>query len=258
MTDWRQAWRELMRPSTAAAERRLAQGVAYSRSGRVNDVRWSTGTLRGSVQGTRATPYVVEVRVKPLTAEHWERITNVLANEVGHSARLLAGHVPEGLEGELARSGVRLLPRREDLDTNCACDDTVWPCEHLAAVWLHAGEALTHDPFLLFRLRGRGRARLLEDLSEARRARGQRDRPLGLALADLSAEGWTHQRAPLEEVPLPDLESARLGAALRLLGDPPGWSGGPGSEQVFGPALRAAAERGRRWRCEAEDPDQEG
>lgn len=252
LSNWRHAWRELLRPGTAAAERRLAQGAAYSRSGRVNDVRWSTGLVRASVQGTRATPYVVEVRVEPLATEQWDRVIAVLAGEVGHSARLLAGQVPESLDSELAHIGVRLLPRRVELDTRCACDDSVWPCEHLAALWVHAGEALAHDPFLLLRLRGRGRARLLEELALARRTRRAVERSDGIDLDSLTGQGWTRQRARLDEISLPELSATQLTTPLRLRGDPPGWAG-PSSEQVFGPALRAAAEQGRRWRAEVEE-----
>ncbi|HEU4618687.1 MAG TPA: SWIM zinc finger family protein, partial [Gammaproteobacteria bacterium] len=55
-----------------------------------------------------------------------------------------------------------------DLRTDCSCPDDANPCKHVAAVHFVLGEAFDRDPFLLFELRGRSRAQVLETLRAAR------------------------------------------------------------------------------------------
>lgn len=226
--------------------RRVARGRQFHRSGRVSGVRASTGLLSGRVQGTRATPHFVEIAVGAWDDEQWAYVIDVLASQVRHSARLLAGLVPEGLEAELEAAGIAFFPTLSELDVTCACGDSAVVCAHAAAMWEAAAELLEGDPFLVLRLRGRGRERLLADLAAARQGNLPAGHEARLVIDNLEAEGWTRARASLDELHLPVLSPAPTPAApLKLLGDPPQWAGGVSAWDLFRPLVERAASYAR-------------
>lgn len=241
---WAARWQSLLLPEGAEGSRERAQGRAYHRSGRVTDVRVTSGGVSGRVQGKRATPRAVEATVAVLDADQWRRVVDLLAGQLRHSTRLLAGLQPEGLDEELAAVGVRLLPEPDDVTTACGCSRPQ-PCAHVYAVWEAVTERIDDDPFVLLRLRGRGRERLLADLAADRSDAGESS--ASVALDELDAGTWTRARAPLEEVPLPAGDDAPS-RPLRLLGNPPGWPGGPDAESLFGPLVERAA----RWAADVD------
>jgi uncharacterized Zn finger protein len=236
---WTAQWHDVL-AIDPVARRRLEQGHAWDRSGRVTQVRMNPGLLQGSVQGKAATPYVVRVRLRPFDDAAWDTVLDVLAGQARHHAHLLAGLAPQGLEAQLAERGLTLLPTRDELDTDCPCGDATWPCVHVAAVWDAARTQLDADPFLLFRLRGRGRQRLLADLAERRR--GDPD-AVGIDVDTLPVQGWTATAAdPDEVVPAAAEEETPTPAPLlRLLGDPPGWEGRVSAWDTFAPMIARAA-----------------
>lgn len=234
---WTQLWRDVL-ATDATAERRLVQGRAWGRSGRVTQVRASDGLLQGRVQGSSATPFAVDIRMRTLSDGDWARVYEVLSSQARHHAHLLAGQAPVGLEDQLADSGIRLLPTTGELDIDCRCGDSVWPCVHGAAVWDAAGTQLEGDPFLVFQLRGRGRQQLMSALADRRRGR---DRVSGVSVKDLPTHGWTALRASIDDVALPVIEpSGSPYPLLRLLGDPPGWAGRISAWELFAPLVAAS------------------
>jgi uncharacterized Zn finger protein len=235
---WAQQWRDVLATDTVG-RRRLSQGRAWDRSGRVTQVRATAGLLQGRVQGSAATPYGVDIGVGEFTDAQWDQVLDVLGGQARHHAHLLAGLPPSGLEEQLVDLGLALLPVRGELDTDCACADSTWPCVHVAAVWDAAAALLEDDPFLIFRLRGRGRQRLMADLADRRRGTPTSQ---GVAVSELPAQGWASLQAPLDDVALPAVEPAHTHAPLlRLLGDPPGWEGRVSAWELFSPFIAAAA-----------------
>jgi uncharacterized Zn finger protein len=236
-------WAGLL-PGTArgdALHRRRAQGGAFYRSGRVAGLRVGPGRLTASVQGARATPYHVEVLVPVLGDAAWSAAVRAIASELRFAAALLAERWPAGLLAELAAHGVELLPDARELDVRCPCGEAERPCAHLVALWAAATDRFQTDPFALLQLRGRGRQRLLAELSGARGARrtGPHTR---LPLHALPAADWTRAPAPLEDLDVAFPRRPEVTAApLRLLGDPPGWTGTASAVEVFAPLVTAAA-----------------
>jgi uncharacterized Zn finger protein len=244
MSSWTRQWRAVIGDPQLA--RQVARGRKLHRSGRVSGVRATTGLLSGRVQGSRVTPFLVEVTVDLLDEAQWARVVDLLASQVRHSARLLAGLLPEGLDTELKAAGIRLFPVISELDVTCACGDRAVVCPHAAGVWEAATELLKHDPFLLLRLRGRGRDRLLADLAGARQRAVHPERGTGIPVAELHPQGWTRARAPLEDLHLPVLAPPATPAApLKLLGDPPHWAGGVSAWDLFRPLVERAARYAR-------------
>jgi uncharacterized Zn finger protein len=238
---WTQRWRAVLDDPSPQVRRRLRQGAAYQRSGRVTDVRIGTGSLTGRVQGSRPTPYLVEVAVGVLSDQAWAEATAQMGAQVRYRAALLAGRSPDGLDADLEAAGVRLFPDPADLDGRCGCADSVSPCAHVAALWEAAAELIAVDPFVLLRLRGRGPRRLLAELAAVQASAGG-SAAGEIELDALPGEGWTRARAPLDLVELPAMRAPRTPVpALRLRGDPPGWAGGVAAEVLFAPLVEHAA-----------------
>ncbi len=239
MVSWAEAWRAVAR--AVGREAAVRRGRVALRAGRVTDLRLRPGRLTARVQGSRATPLLVEVGVGVLPDAEWETVLELLAGTARHTARLLVGQAPEGLLEEAAAAGVALLPRRAEIDTRCGCGDRSRLCAHGAAAWEAFAERLTDVPLDLLALRGRSRERLLRD-AQQRRAGPAAD--TGLPLDALEAVGWTAPRAALDAVPVPRSRAPATPApSLRLAGDPPGWAGATSALDLLARSVAAAAER---------------
>jgi uncharacterized Zn finger protein len=234
MIRWSERWRALFVDADAL---RVSRGRVYQRSGRVTNLRTRPGELSARVQGERATPYLVEIGMPVLDEGEWGTVVSTVADQARHTARLLAGQAPEGLEDVLAERGVRLFPHPAELATSCACEDRSPVCKHVVAVLEAVARRLDADPFLLLHLRGRGRERFLSDLAAARN--GAAPIELGLPVSALAGASWTEARRPLDTVTVPPPAGW---TSLESLGDPPGWAGGVSAADLFGPlAARGAA-----------------
>lgn len=237
---WAERWRSVL-DGGPDMQRRVRQGRATYRSGRVTDVRLTTGRVSARVQGSRATPFLVEVEIPVLSEADWDVVVDLLAQKVRYSARLLAGHHPEGLLDEALEAGVALIPSRSDIAVAAGhSGEDPFPVVG-AAVWEAVASRLEHSPFPLFKLRGRGRERVLRDVAKHRRAGGE-DTPDGVDVADIAVLGWSSERAPLRSVPVPPARRPAMRApGLAVLGDPTGWAGAISATDLFGPLIADAA-----------------
>ena len=148
---------------------RLSRGRTYARQGQVIDMGIGAGLVVAQVQGTRRTPYGVQISMPALSDERWEAVIDMLAAQAGYTARLLAGELPHEIEDVFAQAGAALFPERgSHLVTDCTCPDWATPCKHAAAVCYLMAEAFDDDPFQLLAFRGRGREVLLAELRARR------------------------------------------------------------------------------------------
>ena len=160
---WAERW-------IAALERlitplRLARGRAYARAGQVLSLQERSGTVLAQVQGSRRQPYRVTIGLAPLAGGAWERVIAALARRPDLAASLLAGEMPRGIDEVFGQARPSLFPTKlAHLRLACTCPDEAAVCKHIAATCYLLGEQLDENPFLLFRLRGRGQDELLEGL----------------------------------------------------------------------------------------------
>ena len=70
---WGNAWCENLE-RYADYESRLGRGKRYVRNGSVVDLKIKKGKILARVQGTRKTPYKVEIRISPLSEEKCQAI----------------------------------------------------------------------------------------------------------------------------------------------------------------------------------------
>jgi uncharacterized Zn finger protein len=151
---------------------RLSRGRSYARQGQVLDIKIDASEVSSRVQGSRRTPYWVNIYLKPLSDEQWDAVFDALSEQAIFSAQLLNGEMPPDIEQVFDAVHVPLFPQTSgDLETDCTCPDWANPCKHVAAVYYLLGERFDEDPFLLFELRGRSKAQVAAAMRE-RRAQG--------------------------------------------------------------------------------------
>ncbi len=165
---------------------RLTRGRTYARDGAVLNIEVGRGKVSAKVQGSRVTPYRVTIGIDPLSDAQWERAIDAMAEQALFAAKLLEGEMPQEIEQAFSAARVPLFPQSaHDVATNCSCPDYANPCKHIAAVYYLLGERFDEDPFLIFELRGRSKAQVIDALRGRRAAAASDD------LAD----------APVERVP---------------------------------------------------------
>ncbi|MFN0085136.1 MAG: SWIM zinc finger family protein [Blastocatellia bacterium] len=152
---------------------RLTRGQSYARKGQVLSIDISEGLIKSRVQGSYPTPYNVTIKIKPLAEGDWKKLARTLSTQAIFAAKLLGGEMPQEIEQAFDSAGLSLFPQKlRDLETQCSCPDWSNPCKHIAAVYYLIGEEFDRDPFLLFKLRGKGRDEFIPLLGA--RAKGER------------------------------------------------------------------------------------
>ncbi|MGQ9600820.1 MAG: SWIM zinc finger family protein [Anaerolineae bacterium] len=248
---WIHALEAIMDPA------RLRRGRNYARKGQVLEINEGAGMITARVQGSRPTPYKVEIEITPLSDAEWEKVVEAMAEQALFAAKLLSGEMPQNIEEAFATAGVSLFPgRSKDLETSCSCPDWANPCKHIAAVYYLLGERFDEDPFMIFRLRGRTK----EQIMEALRAR----RAAGAAVIAEPAAMYEPEPVPAEEESVPletsldrfwdtgeGLDDFRVmvapppveAALLKRLGTPPFWKGPPDFLVALGKVYAAVTAR---------------
>jgi len=164
---WVEQWMELI--NSYRFKKRLERAWTYAREGNVTSIRFEGRRVHARVQGTGEDPYKVKLWLDVLNDEDWRYVLEALTQKARWSAQLLAGIMPSDIERAFAASGRRLFPfKLQEVRSECSCPDKANPCKHISAVYFLMGERFSEDPFVLFQLRGRTRAKLLEDLAEYR------------------------------------------------------------------------------------------
>jgi uncharacterized Zn finger protein len=219
---WAKRWIAVLETFNIGA--RLQRGRSYARRGQVLNIQIETGLIKAKVQGSRPQPYAVEIKVKTLSKAEGDKLGRALSRQAIFAAKLLAGEMPQDIEQAFRAAGLSLFPEKlDDLETDCSCPDWSNPCKHIAAVYYLVGEEFDRDPFLILRLRGVDRAKLVallgEGAGEAAAKRKKREPDGAPAAPNATTE-------PINPAPVPFWQGGEL---------PAGWLG-----EVRPPPLNAA------------------
>jgi len=235
---WAKRWIAVLESFDIGA--RLGRGRSYARRGQVTHIEIGEGTVTAKVQGSRPKSYDVVIKVATLSQADWKKLAGSLGKEALFVAKLLAGETPENIEDAFKAAGLSLFPGKgKDLVTDCSCPDWSNPCKHIAAVYYLLGEEFDRDPFLIFKLRGMTRERLIALLGAKA---GARPKPKGGKAPVEEAEEATSPAEPLPAEPdafwgtddargttLGEVRIPPIAAALpKRLGSFPFWRGGEG------------------------------
>ena len=149
---WGKAWCSNLE-QYADYESRLDRGKRYVRTGAVLDLKIQKGKILARVQGTRKTPYKIEIRISPLSEEKCQNIIEKCGRKLENVEKLLEGNFPEEMQ-ELFQGKDGLFPTPKEISFNCSCPDWALMCKHVAATLSGVGVRLDEQPLLFFELRG--------------------------------------------------------------------------------------------------------
>ncbi|MCM1982356.1 SWIM zinc finger family protein [Lyngbya confervoides] len=195
---WAQRWVDVL--ESFGWRRRLERARNYVREGRVLDLEFKGEKVLAQVQGTAPDPYSVSLSLDRFDEEQWGYVIEELSGRAIFAAKLLAGEMPQNIEEAFTASGLSLFPfSKFDIHSRCSCPDPVNPCKHIGAVYYLLGDYFSQDPFILFQLRGRSKASILEDLrqhrSDAHAPGPGEERPDSPTESfDITAEFWRYDQ----------------------------------------------------------------
>lgn len=149
---WGQAWCRNLE-QYADFESRLDRGKRYVRTGAVLDLKLQKGKVLAKVQGSRKTPYKVEIRISPLSEGKCQDILQKCGKRIDNLEALATGNFPTELK-ELFTGQDGLFPTPKEISFSCSCPDWALMCKHVAAVLYGIGARLDTQPTLFFELRG--------------------------------------------------------------------------------------------------------
>ncbi|GAA0624734.1 hypothetical protein HPO96_34315 [Kribbella sandramycini] len=219
-TWWGRAWLEALEQRARLDPNRLARGRSYARRGSVLELTVTPGEVEAVVQGSRAAPYQVTVRIRAFSGAEWDAVLAIVSEQIGRVAALLDGELPPEVVDDVQAAGLELLPGAGEIRTSCSCPDFAVPCKHSAAVCYLIADALDNDPFALLLLRGRSKDDLLGALRSRRGPVGDAvvAKPVSAGVLARAAFAERSQVA-LPAVPRP-LRAPRPPAAVQAL-EPP-------------------------------------
>lgn len=151
-TWWGKAWNQNLE-RYADYSNRLARGRSYVRSGAVLDLQIEAGLVTALVQGSRRTPYNVEIKIDPLSNQKLEKIVKLCDRRIKDMEQLLGGKFPKELEEIFTLQGQGLFPSPKEIHFGCSCPDWASMCKHVTAVLYGIGARLDQKPALFFQLR---------------------------------------------------------------------------------------------------------
>lgn len=239
---WAKRWIAVLEGFNMGA--RLTRGRTYARKGQVISIDIDKGTVTAEVQGSRAKPYHVSIKVKTLSKAKWQKLGDILTGQAVFAAKLLTGEMPNDIEDAFAEAGLSLFPeKRSDLKTDCSCPDWANPCKHIAAVYYLLGEEFDRDPFLIFKLRGIEREELVELVAGKKDTSPANDKP---APEPLPTEPEVFWGAPKGKKPLlGEVHISPVAAALpKRLGKFPFWRSETDLTETLEMIYRAASPAG--------------
>lgn len=128
-------------------ESRIDRGKRYVRNGSVIDLKIHKGKISARVQGTRKTPYKIEIRISPLSEEKCQHIIQKCGRKIENMEELLNGNFPMEMQ-ELFQGKDGLFPTPKEIGFTCSCPDWALMCKHVAAALYGVGVRLDENPLL--------------------------------------------------------------------------------------------------------------
>jgi len=132
---------------------RIGRGRSYVRQGAILDLQITKGKITALVQGSRPSPYEIDISIKPLSKDNWDAIRTKCEGKMESLASLLEGEFPKALGEIFTEKGRGLFPEPKEIKFKCSCPDWASMCKHIAATLFGVGARLDVDPLLFFILR---------------------------------------------------------------------------------------------------------
>jgi SNF2 family DNA or RNA helicase/uncharacterized Zn finger protein len=150
-TWWGRKWLEAF--NDIDNENRLPRGKAYANRGAVLSVNILGNTVTARVQGSRRTPYKVEIEFEKFTPQQREVFKQLIEKTPSVLSALMNKRLPPKLYDSLKSMRIKLFPTQwKEIRAKCSCPDYAVPCKHIAAVLYLICDKIDKDPFLVFDL----------------------------------------------------------------------------------------------------------
>ncbi|MFI3262110.1 MAG: SWIM zinc finger family protein, partial [Rikenellaceae bacterium] len=150
-TWWGQAWLQSL--DNIDYSNRLPRGATLARNGSVKSINIRGNSISATVQGSRRTPYRVNIIIPPFFEEDIERLVTELLNHPIIISRLLNRQLDPSIMEIASNCGLKIFPRQwTDFKMQCSCPDWAVPCKHLAAVIYMISREIDNNPFLAFEI----------------------------------------------------------------------------------------------------------
>jgi uncharacterized Zn finger protein len=152
-TWWGKAWNENLE-SYADYASGIGRGRSIVACGAVLDLQVSAGEIKALVQGSRAKPYSVTIRIQKLNKNTWNLVASACQGKLESLEELLDGKFPKAVEEAFLQPKTGLFPSPKEIEFACSCPDWASMCKHTAATLYGIGARIDEDTTLFFTLRG--------------------------------------------------------------------------------------------------------
>ncbi|MCT4614396.1 MAG: DEAD/DEAH box helicase [Marinifilaceae bacterium] len=134
---------------------RLPRGRSYARNGYVTEIKTIYNKIIAKVNGSRRTPYNVEIVLPLFKASEKEKLIKAITDNPLVLSHLLNRELPHELNEIAKNNNIAVFPKKwSDFEMNCSCPDWAVPCKHLASVIYMLSAEIDRNPFLIFQLHG--------------------------------------------------------------------------------------------------------
>ena len=164
---WVQRWLELL--DSYRFKKRLERARIYAREGNVLSIEFKQTEVLAEVQGSETEPYRVSLALETFSEQDWQNVINSLSEQAIFLAQLLAGEMPQDIEGVFTANGLSLFPfNLSEVQAHCTCPDSANPCKHIGAVYYQLADRFSENPFVIFQLRGKSKTEIILALRRLR------------------------------------------------------------------------------------------
>ncbi len=134
---------------------RLPRGRRYAGNGSVKDISVIKNTIKAKVQGTRRSPYKIDITVPSFKESEKRKLINEIVKNPMILSKLINRELPEELFTLSNENSIKIFPDSwRDMNMNCSCPDWAVPCKHIAAVIYIIANEIDKNPFIVFSLHG--------------------------------------------------------------------------------------------------------
>lgn len=150
-TWWGQQWLQSL--NNIDFSNRLPRGSRYARNGSVTHIDIQGNHIDASVQGSRRSPYKVQIKLPEFSDSELHNFIDELAERPLLISKLFNRALDPALLSIAEHNGLKVFPKQwSDIEMHCNCPDWAVPCKHLAAVIYKISAEIDNNPFLAFQL----------------------------------------------------------------------------------------------------------
>ena len=150
-TWWGQQWLNAL--NNIDFGNRLPRGSSYANKGAVTKIAFEGNRISAKVQGSRRTPYDVDIVVPPFFDKELKPFLKELTARPALIAQMMNRELSPEVLPLAEANGLKVFPQQwTDFKMHCSCPDWAVPCKHLAAVIYKVSAEIDNDPFLVFSL----------------------------------------------------------------------------------------------------------